>query len=131
VTSEPAFLRIRHVLGIHQRVVTDFGGSVELRDRGLLESAVTMPAARFGGSHLHDGIPAMAAAYLFHLCRNHPFVDGSKRTALVAAEVFLMLNGMRMDVASEAAEDLARRTADGMAGKDEVVAFFERHAARG
>jgi death-on-curing protein len=131
VTVERAFLTVDHVLAIHRRVVGEFGGSGELRDRGLLESAVAMPAARFGGQYLHDGVPAMAAAYVFHLCRSHPFVDGNKRTALVAAEVFLMLNGMRLHAADEAVEELTRRTADGTAGKAEVVAFFTRHAACG
>jgi death-on-curing protein len=131
MTPAPAFLAVDHVLAIHRRVVAEFGGSAELGDRGLLESAVTMPAAAFGGDYLHAGLPAMAAAFLFHICRNHPFVDGNKRTAVVAAEVFLMLNGMRLRAADDAIEELARAIAAGTVGKEEVVAFFQRHVERG
>jgi death-on-curing protein len=131
MTAEPAFLTVEHVVAIHRRVIEGFGGTGELRDRGLLESAVTMPAAMFGGSYLHTGIPAMAAAYLFHICRNHPFLDGNKRTALAAAEVFLMLNGMRLLAADDVVERLTRGVADGTTAKEEVVAFFGRHVGPG
>ena len=130
MTDRPAFLTVDHVIAIHRRVVAEFGGSAELRDRGLLESAVTMPSAAFGGDYLHAGLPAMAGAYLFHICRNHPFVDGNKRTAVVAAEVFLMLNGLRLQAADTAIEELTRAIADGTTGKEEAVAFFERHVGR-
>ena len=83
--GSPVFLTVDHVLTIHRRVIDEFGGDPALRDRGLLESAVMMPAAQFGGGYLHDGIPAMAAGYLFHICKNHSFVDGNKRTALATA----------------------------------------------
>jgi len=93
---DPIFLTPELVLAIHHRVVREFGGDASVRDAGLLDAAVAMPKATFGGKHLHRGIPAMAAAYLFHLCKNHPFVDGNKRTALATAEVFLELNGRRL-----------------------------------
>ena len=67
----PLFLTVDHVLAVHRRLVQEFGGVAEVRDYGLLESAVMMPAAQFGGEFLHDDVPAMAAAYLFHICRNH------------------------------------------------------------
>jgi death-on-curing protein len=65
-----------------------------LRDRGALESAVAMPRATFDGVFVHDDLFAMASAYAFHLAQNQPFVDGNKRTGLVAALVFLDLNGI-------------------------------------
>ena len=74
-------MTVEHVLDVHRRMILEFGGDPSLRDSGLLESDVMMPAAQFGGRFLHDGIAAMAAAYLFHLCRNHPFVDGNGRAA--------------------------------------------------
>ncbi len=98
-----------------------------LRDHGLLESAALTPAVRLGGRFLHDGIPAMAAAYLFHLCRNHPFADGNKRTALASAEVFIRLNGMRLAADDRALEELTIGVAAGTVSKEEVVAFFREH----
>ena len=127
----PVFLTVDQVLAVHRRVVQEFGGDLEVRDYGLLESAVMMPAAQFGGEYLHDGLPAMAAAYLFHICRNHAFVDGNKRTALAAAEVFVLLNDMRLKATGRQLENLTLGVARGKVSKDEVVAFFRRHVARG
>jgi death-on-curing protein len=123
----PAFLTVEQVLLIHQRMIAEFGGDPNVRDEGLLESAVAMPAARFAGKFLHEGLPAMAAAYLFHLCRNHPFVDGNKRTAVVAAEVFLQLNRQSLAVTDKELERITVGVADGSVSKKEVVAFFKRH----
>lgn len=66
-----------------------YGGATGIRDRGLLESAVMMPQASFGGEFVHKGVFEMAAAYAFHIAENQPFVDGNKRTALASALVFL------------------------------------------
>jgi death-on-curing protein len=85
------------VPGIHAEVLSAHGGSPGLRDQGLLESAVAAPQASFGGELLIQDPVEVAAAYLFYLCRNHPFVDGNKRTALAASLVFLKQNGMLND----------------------------------
>ena len=85
------------VLAIHDEVLAAHGGLSGLRDRALLESAVAAPQASFGGKPLLQDPIEMAAAYLFHLCRNHPFADGNKRTALAAALVFLDANGLLPD----------------------------------
>lgn len=82
------------LLEIHAAVIADFGGSDGLRERALLESAVAAPQATFGGESVYADVPEIAAAYLFYLCRNHPFVDGNKRAALGACLVFLRLNGI-------------------------------------
>jgi death-on-curing protein len=87
-------------------MVDEFGGDPAVRDRGLLESAVALPASQFGGEYLHGGIPEMGSAYLFHICRNHAFVDGNKRTALTTAEMFVLLNGMRLVATNEELEEL-------------------------
>lgn len=126
----PAFLGLEHVLAIHRRSIAEFGGDPSVRDHGLLESAVAMPAAQFGGEFLHDGMPAMAAAYLFHLCKNHPFVDGNKRTALASAEVFLLLNGMRLDAGNKDLAELTLGVAASRVSKEEATAFFLRHAVK-
>jgi death-on-curing protein len=85
-------LAVDTVLEIHAEVLRAFGGAVGIRDRGLLESAVAAPQATFGGESPFADLDEVAAAYLFYLCRNHPFVDGNKRTAMTAAIVFLRLN---------------------------------------
>jgi death-on-curing protein len=131
MSSQPVFLGVEQVLAIHCRIIKEFGGSDELRDCGLLESAVMMPAAQFGGEFLHDGIPAMAAAYLFHICKNHAFVDGNKRTAAAAAEVFVMLNGLRLTATNREFECLTMGVAEGAVSKDEAVTFFRKHVAAG
>ena len=82
------------VLEIHAEAITRFGGSDGVRERSLLESAVAAPQASFGGKSPYTDLTEVAAAYLFYLCRNHPFVDGNKRTALGACLVFLRLNGI-------------------------------------
>lgn len=85
------------VKAIHAEVLAAHGGSPGLRDAGLLESAVAAPQASFGGEPLFREPVEIAAAYLFYICRNHPFVDGNKRTALAAALVLLKENGLLQD----------------------------------
>ena len=82
------------VRAIHAEVIAAHGGAEGLRDEGLLESAVAAPQATFAGEPLMQDAIEIAAAYLFYLCRNHPFVDGNKRTALAACLVFLDVNGL-------------------------------------
>ncbi len=90
---EPDFLSLDEVLEFHQQQLDAYGGIQGVRDQGLLESAVAMPQASFGGEYLHTDLFHMAAAYAFHLAENQPFLDGNKRTALMTALVFLDLNG--------------------------------------
>jgi death-on-curing protein len=73
--EEPLFLDVEDVLALHADQLEVYGGSPGLRDRGLLESAVAQPQASFGGEFANEGLFAMAAAYLFHIVKNHPFVD--------------------------------------------------------
>src|SRR6185437_12902547 len=96
-----AFLTIDEVLELHLKQIELFGGSAGLRDRGLLESAIAQPSQTFACAYLHEDIAAMAAAYLFHIVSNHPFLDGNKRTGTDAAVVFLDLNGYELDVEDE------------------------------
>ena len=91
---------------IHRNVLAAFGGLDGVRDAGLLESAVAAPQASFRGESPFADVIEVAAAYLFYLCRNHPFIDGNKRTALTAAIVFLRLNGFAPAKDSEAWEAL-------------------------
>ena len=92
--TEPVFLDVEDVLLIHEEQLAKYGGAPGLRDAGLLESAVAMPRASAGGEFAHSDLFAMAAAYAFHVAQNQPFVDGNKRTGLLAAIVFLDLNSV-------------------------------------
>jgi len=92
--SDPVFLDVEDVLLIHEQQLARYGGAAGVRDAALLESAVAMPRATAGGEFAHEDLFAMAAAYAFHIAQNQPFVDGNKRTGLLAALVFLELNGV-------------------------------------
>lgn len=90
------FLTVAQVLAIHYRMVKLFGGSHGVRDLGLVESAVARPKSSFGGEHLYPLVFDKAAALLQSLLKNHPFIDGNKRTALVSAGIFLEVNGYKL-----------------------------------
>lgn len=123
------FLETRHVLKIHELQLGRFGGGAGLRDLGLLESAVAQPQASFDGVLVHDGLVAMAAAYLFHLASNHPFVDGNKRVAVLTALVFLDLNGVHLTWPSKDLEALTLAVAAGRLDKRATTAELARIAA--
>jgi death-on-curing protein len=91
--TQPEFLDVDDVLLIHDGQLARYGGAAGIRDEGLLESALATPKATFGGVFVHEDVFAMAAAYAFHIAENQPFVDGNKRTGVLAAVVFLELNG--------------------------------------
>ncbi len=92
--KEPTFLTLAEVIELHNRQVLLFGGEMGIRDIHLLESALAQPEASFGGEWLHNDLFEMASAYAFHICQNHAFVDGNKRTALDVALTFLEANGI-------------------------------------
>ena len=95
--NEPSFLTLAEVLVIHASQIEKHGGQPGVRDLGMLESALAVPQSSFGGELLHESLFEMAAAYAYHIAENQPFVDGNKRTGLVAALVFLELNGIPVD----------------------------------
>ena len=106
-------LTVEIVLEIHSQALKNFGGSPGIRDEGLLASAVFAPQSTFGGKSPFADIIEVAAAYLFYLCGNHPFVDGNKRTAMAAAIVFLRLNGIETKPDSANWEKLVLNVAAG------------------
>jgi len=126
--AEIEFLAVEVVVALHRRQLERFGGGTGLRDLGLLESAVAQPQASFGGEFVHDGLFARAAAYLFHIVSNHPFVDGNKRAGLLAAQVFLDVNGITLEHDSEAFYALTMGVAEGRIDKSAVTAELERIA---
>lgn len=122
------FLSVDDVLALHRNQLELYGGDAGIRDIGLLESAVAQPQASFGGEYLHQGIFAMAAAYMFHLVQNHPFVDGNKRAGAIAALVFLDINGVEINAPSGNLYELTMAVATGQTGKDKIAEFFRSHA---
>ncbi len=99
-------LMVEIVLEIHAEGLARFGGSDGVRELALLESAVAAPQATSGGRSPFADLAELAAAYLYYLCRNHPFIDGNKRAALGACIVFLRLNGIEPSTDSPAWEAL-------------------------
>jgi death-on-curing protein len=91
---------------------------------GLLSSALAMPQASFGGVYLHTSLAEMAAAYLFHVAQNHPFVDGNKRAALAIALVFVWLNDHRLEAVEDELTELVMSLAAGRVGKADVAVFI-------
>ncbi len=130
MSSKVLFLTTAQVERIHAEVIRQFGGSMGLRDGGLFESACEMPRASFGEQFLHATPAAMAAAYLFHLCSNHPFVDGNKRVGLGAALVFAEVNGYEVRATDDELEELTLGVASGSVSKDEVARFFAKSMRR-
>jgi len=124
----PDFLNLEDVLELHALQLARYGGAAGVRDRGLLESAVAQPQTTFDGAFVHRGLFAMGAAYLFHIVQNHPFVDGNKRTGLLAALVFLEHNGISIAQSSPALYDLTLGVAEGRITKVEATEALRRIA---
>jgi len=125
---DPLFLTLDEILSLHEEQIRLFGGSHGVRDTGLIESAIGSAAATFGGEFLHASLFEMAAAYLYGICKNHPFVDGNKRTAAATALVFLDMNGVAIDAAEEPFYDLVIGVAEGRVSKAEVAVFLQENA---
>jgi death-on-curing protein len=123
----PDFLTLDDVLMLHADRVKTYGGAMALRDRAALESAIAMPTMTFAGAFLHPTLPEMAAAYLFHLCQAHAFMDGNKRVALAAALAFLHLNGHELVADPEALYELVIGVAAGRLSKADAAVFMAAH----
>jgi len=123
----PLFLDLEEVLAIHHDQITRSGGTAGIRDLGLLQSALATPQAGVGKQYFHADLFEMAAAYLFHIVRNHPFVDGNKRTSVTAALVFLEMNGIEIRASDEALVKTVLAVAEGKLQKGALAEFFRRH----
>ena len=127
---EPDFLSLEKILKIHEIQIREFGGSAGVRDVGLLQSATSMPQAQFGGQYLHADVYEMAAAYLYHLALHHPFVDGNKRVATMAADIFLIMNGILLTAHEADLTNLSLEVAERKIEKPEITAFFRKHSKK-
>jgi death-on-curing protein len=121
------YLTLGEVVALHRAVIESTGGATGLRDITALESALAQPRATFDGADLHPSITGKAAALAYSRALNHPFVDGNKRVAHAAMEVFLVLNGLDLhaDVAEQEALFLA--LAAGRSSRLELERWLERH----
>ena len=119
-------LTVEIVQEIHAEAIARFGGSEGLRDLTLLESAVAAPQASFGGKSPYVDLVEVAGAYLFYLCRNHPFIDGNKRAALGACIVFLRLNELEPAVDGPEWEKLTRHIASGELDREQATARLRK-----
>ena len=120
------FLLLNHILKIHQDQIDRYGGTNGIRDLNSLKSALNTPAVTYDGQFLHPTIYDMAAAYLFHIVKNHPFIDGNKRTGAVTTMTFLIVNGSSLIVTND---DLVKTTllvAQNKLSKSELATFVEK-----
>jgi len=120
----PVFLDLDQVMRLHRGLIERYGGIDGTRDIGMLQSAIAMPQMAFGGRYLHKDEFEMAAAYLYHIVQNHPFLDGNKRTGTAAAIVFLSVNDIEMDNDEDGVVRLTLSVAAGQIGKREIAEFF-------
>lgn len=120
------FLAYDEVIEIHTDQINRYGGRGGIRDEKLLLSALAQPMSTFGGQYLHKSIHDKAAAYLYHICQNHPFIDGNKRVATVSALVFLDINGYEIDFNDDELEKMVRSVANGKCNKNKIALFLSK-----
>lgn len=125
--SEPRFLTVQDVLVLHAIAIEDQGGDATVRDFALLDAAVAMPAQMVAGQYLHPDLASKAAAYAFHICRNHPFIDGNKRAAVAAMLAFLNDHGWFMQASAGEALAAVLALADGTLDKSQWTNWVAEH----
>jgi death-on-curing protein len=128
--KEPVWIDERDALALHDRLLALHGGAVGLRDDGLLKSALARPQQHFAYAESPD-IVDMAGAYTWGIVRNHPFVDGSKRTGFVVGVLFLELNGYRFNASEGDTAQMVLELASGNLDEAGYIAFLRAHASLG
>ena len=128
--NEIEFLPKHIIIYFHQQIISLYGGTLGLRDEGLLDSALEQPRAMFDGSYLHDSLVKMAAAYGFHICNNHPFIDGNKRVALVAMDAFLQKNGFEISSSEKDIYEIMMNLASGTITKADLTDRLEANISK-
>ena len=124
------YLGIRQALWIYRRVVEETGGTLGIRDEGLLQSALARPRASFGGQDLYPTLFEKAGALSESIARNHPFVDGNKRMALEMLRLMLKINGFQVLASQEAKVDLILKIIERTATVQDVAEWLARHTRR-
>jgi death-on-curing protein len=118
-------ISLEEVLELHDDQISSFGGTPGVRDEGLLESALAQPQSTFGSEYLHPTIAEQAAAYLYHIAMNHPFIDGNKRSAFAVTDTFLRLNGFSLNLTDDRVYDLVMQVVQGMMTKEQLSTELE------
>lgn len=119
------YLTLQNVLQIHDEMIEKYGGLKGVRDMNLIESAIEMPKARAFGEDLHPTIHDKAAAYLYHIAKNHPFFDANKRTSAACALIFLAMNDHDLNISPNSYEELVIEVAKGNVNKKQIADFFK------
>ena len=122
--NEIRFILIDEVYETYRYITGEFGGDVGIRDEGQLMSALEQPKAGAEGEYFHKDLYEMAAAYLYHIVQNHPFIDGNKRMGAMLALQFLALNSIEVVAANQEFQRMVERVATGEIGKSEIARFF-------
>lgn len=120
------FIVIYTAMQIHDEQTSQLGGTFGLQDNALLESALHMPQAQFGGEFLHSTIYEMAAVYGFHICKNHPFIDGNKRTTHAIMFLFLQLNGFDFQIDEQEHYTVMMAVAKGEMTKQQLAQWLQK-----
>ena len=127
MSLNPKFLTLQQVIALHQWQIDQFGGTPGVKDEGLLLSALGQPESGFGDEYFHKDLYEMAAAYLFHLVKNHAFHDGNKRIAALAAAVFLQVNGLIVTAKEDEFEKLVWAAAQSFVSQEQIAEFFRKN----
>ena len=121
------FIPKQVILHFHEQLIELYGGTPGIRDEQLLDSALEQPKSSFGSSFLNESIFEMAAAYGFHICKNHPFVDGNKRISLVAMDTFLQENGYEITASEKETYKIIIALSSGEISKKELTEWLKEN----
>ncbi|HEX6291608.1 MAG TPA: type II toxin-antitoxin system death-on-curing family toxin [Herpetosiphonaceae bacterium] len=124
------YLTLNEILFLHQQLIEQLGGSEGVHDLNALESALAQPRMSFGGEDLYPTLEEKAVALGFSLIKNHPFIDGNKRTAHAAMETFLVLNGNEIDAPVEEQEQVILQVAANQLDRDTFTAWLHAHSIK-
>ena len=125
--KEPTWVRLDAVLAIHRRQLSEHGGLDGIRDQGMLESALGRPTNKYSYESPKPSLAQLAAAYAFGIARNHPFIDGNKRTAFVVCELFLRLNKQGLEASAEGKYIIFLSLADGTLSEEALAQWIAEH----
>jgi len=118
------------VLTVHADLLQRYGGQPGVRDIRLLDSALAQPKMTFGKKYVHKSIFDKAAAYGFHVCKNHPFIDGKKRVAFVLMDIFMQKNGWEIVASEEEAYKTMTNLASGKLTKSQLSNWLKEHSSK-
>ena len=128
MSQEPLWTPSQAIVDLHALQITEHGGAAEIRDRAALESALARPRQIYSYSNTKPDIPKLAASYAWGISKNHPFVDGNKRMALIAMGVFLGLNDYFLDAREHDAFEMMMALADGVISEPDLAQWVRSNA---